>query len=125
MEWYLKVLRQYADFNGRARRKEYWLFALFNFLFSVLASIFDLVLNLQPPDADTGPIAGLYALVIIVPSLAVTVRRLHDVGKSGWMFFIVFIPIVGFFWMLYLLTLEGDAHDNEFGPDPKQEDVII
>jgi uncharacterized membrane protein YhaH (DUF805 family) len=55
----------------------------------------------------------------------VTVRRLHDVGKSGWMFFVIFIPIIGFFWLLYLLTLEGDKHDNEFGPDPKLENFIL
>ena len=125
MDWYLKVLRQYADFNGRARRKEYWMFVLFNFIFSFLASLLDIVLNLQSIKQETGPISGLYSLLIIIPALAVTVRRLHDVGKSGWMFFIIFIPIVGFFWMLYLLTLEGDLRENEFGPDPKQEDLLM
>ncbi|MCS5551622.1 MAG: DUF805 domain-containing protein, partial [Gammaproteobacteria bacterium] len=79
MNWYLKVVKQYADFNGRARRQEYWMFTLFNCIFAVLAMVLDSVLGATPL------IYGLYVLAIIIPSIAVSVRRLHDVGKSGWM----------------------------------------
>jgi uncharacterized membrane protein YhaH (DUF805 family) len=79
MNWYLKVLKQYADFNGRARRQEYWMFVVFNIIFSIVAGALDAAFG------SWGAIAGLYGLVVLIPGLAVSVRRLHDIGKSGWM----------------------------------------
>ena len=87
MNWYLKVLKQYADFNGRARRKEYWMFALFNFIFTIVAIILDYALGLTVGELPYGVIYFLYTLAVFIPSLAAVVRRLHDVGKSGWMIF--------------------------------------
>lgn len=119
MNWYLKALTQYADFNGRARRKEYWMFVLFNTIFTIIAIIADSILGLTIEDIGYGPLYGIYALAMIIPGLAIIVRRLHDTGKSGWMLFISLIPIVGAIWLFVLLVTEGDAGENEYGPDPK------
>lgn len=113
MNWYLKVLRKYADFGGRARRKEYWMFVLFNLIFAIVAAILDSMLG------SSMLIYGLYGLAMLIPSLAVTVRRLHDIGKSGWMFLIILIPIIGFIWLLILLIKDGDHAENQYGADPK------
>lgn len=120
MEWYLKVLKQYADFNGRARRKEYWMFVLFNVIFTIAAAILDNVLGIAIEGIGYGPIYFIYALGILIPSLAVAVRRLHDIGKSGWMIFIVLIPIIGSIWLLVLLVKDSQPGENEYGPNPKE-----
>ncbi len=121
MNWYLKVLKQYVDFSGRARRKEYWMFILFNIIFSSIAMLIDYVLGLNV--MGSGPIAMIYSLAILIPSIAVVVRRLHDINKSGAWILIVFIPIVGAIWLLVLLIKAGDMGDNQYGPDPKIEVV--
>ena len=110
MEWYLKVVKEnYANFDGRARRKEYWMFALFNGIISVILSMIAPTVYL------------IYLLAILVPSIAVGVRRLHDVGKSGWFMFIVLVPIIGSIWLLVLACTDGDSGDNEYGSNPKIE----
>jgi uncharacterized membrane protein YhaH (DUF805 family) len=115
MEWYLKALRQYADFEGRARRKEYWMFTLFNLIFAILAVVIDGLIG-------TGAIIYLfYVLGTLIPNLSVSVRRLHDVGKSGWMYLVALIPLVGFIWLLVLFTTDSQPGDNEYGPNPKEE----
>ncbi len=119
MNWYLKVLKQYADFDGRARRKEYWMFVLFNMIFAISAMILDNLLGIAMEGIGYGPLYGLYLLAIIIPSIAVGVRRLHDVGKSGWMMLISFIPIIGGIWLLVLFVTDGDPGENEYGANPK------
>ena len=125
MEWYLKVMRQYADFNGRARRKEYWMCVLFNYIFTMSAAILDNILGIEMEGTFYGPLYFIYALVVLVPGLSVLVRRLHDINKSGWMFFIILIPIGGVIWLLVLLCFEGDQGENKYGPNPKNEQEII
>lgn len=120
MNWYLKVLKQYADFSGRARRKEYWMFVLFNMIFAFVAMIIDSMLNLSFEGIGYGPIYGLYTLVMIIPSLSVVVRRLHDVGKSGWMFLISLIPLVGAIWLLVLIVTDSQEGANKWGENPKE-----
>jgi len=119
MNWYLKVLKQYAYFNGRARRKEYWMFVLFNMIFAIVAMILDNVLGIAIEGVGYGPLYGLYALVILIPGLAVSVRRLHDVGKSGWMILITLIPLIGAIWLLVLMVTDSDSGENEYGQNPK------
>jgi uncharacterized membrane protein YhaH (DUF805 family) len=129
MKWYLKVLRQYADFSGRARRKEYWMFVLFNvivvFAFSIL---YGLALGLNDAFESAKPalwvnaMMALYSAAIFLPSLAVGVRRLHDIGKSGWMYLIALIPVVGGIWLLVLMATEGGSGENRYGTDPKLYD---
>jgi uncharacterized membrane protein YhaH (DUF805 family) len=120
MNWYLKVLKQYADFNGRARRKEYWMFVLFNMIFAIVAMILDNVLGIAMEGIGYGPLYGLYVLAIIIPSIAVGVRRLHDIGKSGWMYLITFIPLIGPFWLLLLMTTDSNPGENQYGENPKE-----
>jgi uncharacterized membrane protein YhaH (DUF805 family) len=117
--WYLKCLKQYADFSGRARRKEYWMFALFNMIFFIVAMILDNVLGLTVGELPYGAFYFLYALAVLIPGLAVSVRRLHDVGKSGWMILISLIPIVGGIWLLVLMLTDSNLEENQFGANPK------
>ena len=123
MNWYLKVLKQYVDFHGRARRKEYWMFTLFNMIFAIIAAILDNVIGTASPTLGYGIIYGIYALVTIIPGLAVSVRRLHDIGKSGWMILIIFIPLIGAIWLLILMMLDGNSDENKYGTNPKKETV--
>lgn len=120
MNWYLTVLKKYAVFSGRARRKEYWMYVLFNFIFAVIAIILDNVLGLAGKEIGYGPIYGLYVLATLIPSLAVSVRRLHDIGKSGWYLLVGIIPLIGGIWLLVLMATAGDMGENEYGADPKE-----
>lgn len=122
MKWYLKVVRDnYANFTGRARRQEYWMFALFNFIFIIAIIAFSAGLSSATETPAFMALYFIYVLGIIIPSLAVAVRRLHDVGKSGWFYFIALIPLVGGIWLLVLFITEGDKGTNQYGPDPKAE----
>jgi uncharacterized membrane protein YhaH (DUF805 family) len=136
MDWMLMPLRRYADFSGRSRRKEYWMFALG--IFIVYVVLFTLVMMgglfssmadpATPPQISTiGWIGigllGIVALAIFIPSLAVVVRRLHDQDKSGWFILIQFIPYIGGIIMLIFMCIEGTKGENRFGPDPKGENI--
>ncbi|MDR0476875.1 MAG: DUF805 domain-containing protein [Desulfobulbaceae bacterium] len=141
MQWFIKCLRQYADFSGRARRKEYWMFTLWQTIFYLVAILAAaLVLFLVIPSADHNEFIGssygptLYAAHVIegivavgwcynaamlLPGLAVTVRRLHDVGQSAWTLLVALLPIVGPIWLLILMMTNGQQGENFYGPDPK------
>ena len=120
MNWYLKVLKQYADFKGTARRKEYWMFILFNIIFGGIAMILDRVFGIAIEGVGYGPLYGVYALVLFIPGLAVVVRRLHDIGKSGWMLLITLIPLIGAIWLLVLLLTDSNPEENLYGANPKE-----
>lgn len=121
MNWYLKVLRQWQDFKGRARRKEYWMFALFNIIFLIIAAILDNIFGLTfSREIPYGYIYMLYALIVLVPGIAVSVRRLHDVSKSGWWYLIAFIPLIGAIWLLVLFVTDGTPGENQWGMNPKE-----
>ncbi|HCY45877.1 MAG TPA: DUF805 domain-containing protein [Flavobacteriales bacterium] len=123
MEWYLKVVRDnYANFSGRARRKELWMFVLFNSIFGIAAMILDHVTSLAMGNHGDSAIYMIYVLATLIPSLAVIVRRLHDVDKSGWMFLIPLIPLVGNIWLLVLLVTDSKPGENKWGPNPKKVD---
>ncbi|CAA0224312.1 DUF805 domain-containing protein [Tenacibaculum maritimum] len=119
MNWYLKVLRQYSDFNGRARRQEFWMFALFNFIFASIAIAIDYALGF----IGFSPIYGIYSLGVLIPNIALSIRRLHDIGKSGWLLLLAFIPLIGGIYLLILFATNGDSGNNEYGADPKTEIV--
>ena len=110
MKWYLTVLKNYVDFNGRARRSEYWYFILFNFLFTILFAVVDSTLGIEV-------IGTIYALAVLIPSIAVLVRRMHDVNKSGWF---ILIPI----YNLILACTDGTNGHNEYGADPKRPEIL-
>jgi uncharacterized membrane protein YhaH (DUF805 family) len=122
IDWYLKVVRDnYANFSGRARRSEYWWYALCSFLISIVLRGIDYMIG----GLDFQIISGIYGLAVLIPGLAVYVRRMHDIGKSGWFILLWFIPIIGWIWALVLLFTEGNNGPNEYGPDPKRpyEDI--
>ncbi len=123
MKWYLKVLGQYADFNGRARRMEYWMFVLFNLIFSVAAMMLDQAVASN--SGDVGFFYVIYALAVFIPNLAVGVRRLHDVGKSGWMLLVSLIPLIGAIWLFVLFVTDSEPGANEYGANPKNPEVDI
>ena len=118
--WYLKVLNHYADFNGRARRKEYWMFSLFRSIFIIAAMILDNSLEIAMDGTFAGPIYFVYLLVTFIPTTAVGVRRLHDVGKSGSWLLISFIPFIGTIWLFVLFVAAGNPGENEYGTNPKE-----
>ena len=119
MNWYLKVLKNYAVFNGRAQRSEYWFFALFNILANIGLFLIDGVLGTLNPETGFGLLGGIYMLAIIIPGIAVTIRRLHDTNRSGWWSLIVFIPVVGVIALLVFMILDSTPGDNEYGSNPK------
>ncbi len=123
MEWFLKTVKEnYANFEGRARRKEFWTFVLFVFLISAALNIAALILSFIS-GALAGIIyfvAGIVSLGLLIPNLAVGVRRLHDTSNPTWYIVLAFIPLVNFYF-LYLMIKEGDVGPNEFGPDPKAD----
>ncbi len=109
------ALRQYADFDGRARRTEYWMFTLINVLISISSSTLQFLINLS----IFGMISTIYSLAVIIPSIVVGVHRLHDIGKGGWMMLFGLIPIIGAIWLIVLFASEGNPYENEYRPDPK------
>ena len=127
MHWMLMPLRRYADFSGRSRRKEYWMFFLFNLLVSLvvwglLAVTFLASLSESEMTVIMMPvfiIYGLLALALIIPGIAVTVRRLHDIDRSGWSILLGLIPIVGAILLIVFYCTEGTPGPNRFGDDPK------
>ncbi|GIP57570.1 DUF805 domain-containing protein [Paenibacillus sp. FSL W8-0186] len=113
MEWYLKVLKNYVGFEGRARRKEYWMFILFNMIVSLVLGFIGRLIGL-----DT-ILSYIYSLAVLLPSLAVAMRRLHDTGRSGWMILLSFIPLVGAIVLIVFMCQDSEPGDNKYGSNPK------
>ena len=128
MNWYLKVLKQYVDFDGRARRKEYWMFTLMNGIIGLVLQwgTIGILESAESSDNMTNlvglgiPIA--YSILVFLPTIAVSVRRMHDVGKSGWMVLINLIPLIGSIWYFVLSISDSQMGDNQYGPNPKLEE---
>ena len=118
MDWYLAVLKKYAVFSGRARRKEYWFFVLFNIIISIVLSIIDISIGTGTAE-EPGMLSIIYSLAIIIPSLAVSVRRLHDTDRSGWWLLILLIPFIGLIVMLVFMLLDSSPGTNKYGANPK------
>lgn len=119
MNWYLQVLKKYATFEGRARRREYWFFQLFNVLAFIALLLVDGLTGTINKEAGVGLLSGLYLLVTLIPSVAVTVRRLHDTDRSGWWLLIAFIPVLGDIALIVFACLDSQPGANRFGPNPK------
>lgn len=113
MNWYLAVLKNYAGFSGRARRTEYWMFFLFNLIITLVLDAIGMAIK------QGSLLGGIYGLAVLIPGIAVAVRRLHDTGRSGWWLFIGLIPIVGTIVLIVFMATEGQPGDNEYGPNPK------
>jgi uncharacterized membrane protein YhaH (DUF805 family) len=110
-------LRQYVGFTGRARRSEYWWFALFGLIVSIVADLIDAMLGTMS-DSNVGVFGAIVGLALLLPSIAVAIRRLHDTSRTGWWILIGLIPIVG--WIILIVFYVQDSHpDNKYGPSPK------
>jgi uncharacterized membrane protein YhaH (DUF805 family) len=112
MHWYQEALRKYADFSTRSRRREYWMFLLWNFVISIVLGAIGGLIGLRW-------ISYVYAIFVFVPGIAVSVRRLHDTGRSGWWLLLTFIPIIGWLVLLFFYVQDSAAGDNEYGSNPK------
>lgn len=113
MYWYMEALKKYATFSGRARRREYWIFTGINL---AIAFVLGFVEGLF---GGPGILGAIYNLAILLPAIAVSVRRLHDIGRTGWWMLIVLIPIVGAIVLLVFMLLDSEAGENQYGPNPK------
>ncbi len=120
MNWYLEVLKKYAVFSGRARRKEYWFFVLFNLIISLVLTFIDSAFGTLNEETGYGLLSGVYSLAVLIPSLAVAVRRLHDTGRTGWWLLIGLIPLIGLIVLLIFFVQDSKPGDNEYGPNPKE-----
>ncbi len=128
---YLQVMTKYASFSGRARRREFWMFAILNLLLLTIAMISDGILGItfsismgyQTINLPLGYISLLFALVVTIPTLSVTVRRIHDLGKSGWSLLMLFIPLLGIIWFLDMMTTESASGNNSYGINQQNPDV--
>ncbi len=113
MQWYIDVVKKYVEYNGRARRKEYWMFTLFNFIITLVLSLIDELLG------TWGIISIIYGLAILLPASAVCIRRLHDTNRSGWWLLITLIPLIGAIIILIFTIQDSEPGTNQYGPNPK------
>jgi uncharacterized membrane protein YhaH (DUF805 family) len=121
LHWYTDVIKQYAVFDGRAGRPEYWWFFLINTIISV-------ILDLVIPGATGQVLGAIYALAVLLPSIGVGIRRLHDTNRTGWWLLVSLVPLVGWIWIIVLLALAGDEGPNRYGPPPgtlREPDTIV
>jgi len=124
MNWYLKVIKDnYANFNGRARRKEFWMFYLFHIIFIFVFAFLGGMISAESDSGFAFILIGIYFLATLIPYLAVTVRRLHDTGKSGWYYLLTLIPYVGGIILIVFMAQNGDVGSNKYGPDPKNPEM--
>ncbi|HHQ4673417.1 DUF805 domain-containing protein [Aeromonas veronii] len=114
MNWYISVLKQYAVFSGRAHRTEYWMFVLCNVIVMLLLGMVDKLIG-----GDNELISSIYSLAVLLPSLAVAARRLHDTDRSAWWLLLGLIPIIGTLVLIYFMVCNGQQGPNRFGDDPK------
>ena len=122
MSWFIAAVRKYAVFSGRARRKEFWYFVLFYIIFSLVLGFVDQATGIyyEFGQAQFGVFGLVYGLALLVPSLAVWVRRLHDRGRNGWWLLIGLIPLVGAIILLIFAVSDSEPGENRFGPNPKE-----
>ena len=113
MNWYLNVLKKYAVFEGRAQREEYWMFVLFNVLILFALNFLEGLVD------GPGVLGLLYSLAVMIPGLAVSIRRLHDTNRSGGMLLILLVPLLGAVVLLVLMAQDGTPGDNQYGANPK------
>ncbi|MGO1118775.1 DUF805 domain-containing protein [Rhodovibrionaceae bacterium A322] len=112
------LTKKYFDFSGRARRKEYWLFQLSYIILGLIGTVLDVGLGLFDPETGFGMFSAILGIALFIPSLSVSIRRLHDIGKSGWFILLIFIPVIGAIVLLVFFCLKSEDGENRFGPNP-------
>ena len=118
MDLYLQPFRKYAVFSGRAGRPEYWVFSLVNIVISLVLSFVDGAIGTYDPQTEIGALGVVFSLVILLPALAVSVRRLHETGRSGWWMLLLLLPLLGALVILVFMLLASNEGENEYGPHP-------
>lgn len=119
MHWYLTVLRKYVVFQGRASRTEFWMFTLISFLISIGLAILENMIGLADLAAgQSGPLGGIYSLAVFVPTIMVSIRRLHDTGRSGLWLLLILLPIIGWIALIIFYCQPSEAGPNRFGDVP-------
>jgi len=116
MHWYIDVIKKYAAFDGRAQRQEFWMFFLINFIISTVINVIDF--NLL---GTNGIISLVYALAVLLPSIALSIRRLHDTGRNGWWLLILFVPLIGAIVFLVFACQDSESNENDYGLNPKAD----
>jgi uncharacterized membrane protein YhaH (DUF805 family) len=119
MHWYTDVIRKYAVFNGRAARPEFWWFVLYNL---IVAAVINLVAGIIVGRSSGQVVGDLYSLAVLLPSLGVGIRRLHDTNRTGWWYLLVFLPIIGWIVLIVFLAMASDPGSNNYGPNPQNPD---
>jgi len=119
-KWVKEALRKYAVFSGRSRRKEYWNFVYVYWITSIVILFIDLQIGTIDAGTGIGLLGAIFSVAMLVPSLSVTIRRLHDTGRSGWWLFILFIPLLGAIVFFVLMLLDGQPGENQYGVNPKE-----
>ncbi|WP_433557155.1 DUF805 domain-containing protein [Pseudonocardia xinjiangensis] len=119
MQWYTKVLRQYVNFGGRARRTEFWMFILFSVIVGAVLRLGDALLFSTSGQPTVAWLSTIYGLAVALPTLAVGARRLHDTGRSGWWQLLAVIPVIGAIVLIVFYATAGEPSANKYGPDPK------
>jgi uncharacterized membrane protein YhaH (DUF805 family) len=119
MNWYIEALKKYAVFSGRARRKEYWFFVLFNVIFSFVLGFIDGMMGNVHMESGMGLLGGVYSLLLLIPGIAVSVRRLHDTNRTGWWVLLGLIPIIGALVLLIFMIQDSTPGENNYGQNPK------
>ena len=120
MSWFLVAVKKYAVFEGRARRKEYWFFVLFYLIFAFVLGFIDGLAGTVQAQTDIGLFGTIFGFALLLPSLAVAVRRLHDTGRSGWWVLINLIPVIGMIVFIVFAVQDSQPGENRFGPNPKE-----
>jgi len=122
MHWYTDVIKKYAVFNGRAARPEFWWFVLFNV---IISAAIDIVVSAIAGRSTGQAVDWLYSLVVLLPSLGVGIRRLHDTNRTGWWYLLAFIPFIGWIVLIVFLAMASDPGPNNYGPNPQDPDAGV
>lgn len=113
MNWYIEVLKKYTVFDGRAHRTEYWMFVLFNVIITIVLGLIDRLVGIS------GVLSGIYGLAVLIPGIAVGIRRLHDTNRSGWWLLISLVPVIGTIVLIVFMVQDSQPDTNQYGPNPK------
>ncbi len=119
MNWYIEVLKKYTEFSGRSRRKEYWYFVLFNFIVSIVLIGVDSMVGTLNSEGGYGVFSTIYSIAVLLPTIGVGIRRLHDIGRTGWWLLIGLLPLIGFIVLIIFFVKDSQPGENQYGPNPK------
>jgi uncharacterized membrane protein YhaH (DUF805 family) len=123
MSWFIEALRKYAVFSGRSRRKEYWYFVLFVVIISIVLGMIDGLFGTYHRSTGAGLLSTIFSLAVLIPSIAVSVRRLHDIDRTGWWVLISLVPLIGWIVLLIFHVQDSTPGPNRYGPNPKSASV--